>query len=49
MCFSVLISAIIAEKMCPDTRQASENVISAKDKGQKDVLQVFLIEGIACI
>lgn len=47
--FSVLASAIIAEKMCPDTRQANENVISAKHKGQKDVLQTLLIESIRLI
>lgn len=47
MCFSVLGSAIIAEKMCPDTREAPENEISAKE--QKDVLQTLLLESIACI
>lgn len=47
MCFSVLGFAIIAEKMCPDTREAPENEISAKE--QKDVLQTLLFESITCI
>lgn len=46
MWFSVLVSAIFAEKMCVDSRQTNENVISARDKGQKYVLQALLIQSI---